>query len=51
MVAELEPLQQRYADLAADATHVAQVFADGAQRCRKVTAPVLAAARAAIGLG
>ena len=41
----------RYADLAADATYVAQVFADGADRCRQVTAPVLAAARAAIGLG
>ncbi len=51
VVAELEPLQQRYAALAADATYVAQVFADGAQRCRKVTAPVLASARAAIGLG
>ena len=51
VVAELEPLQKRYADLAADATYVAQVFADGAERCRQVTAPVLAAARAAIGLG
>ena len=51
VVAELEPLQKRYTDLAADATYVAQVFADGAERCRRVTAPVLAAARAAIGLG
>ena len=51
VVAELEPLQKRYADLAADATYVTQVFAGGADRCRQVTAPVLAAARAAIGLG
>jgi tryptophanyl-tRNA synthetase len=51
VVAQLEPLQKRYADLAADATYVTQVFARGADRCRQVTAPVLAAARAAIGLG
>jgi len=51
VVAQLEPLQKRYADLAADATYVTQVFAGGADRCRQVTAPVLAAARAAIGLG
>ena len=50
VVAELEPLQKRYADLAADATHVAAIYAAGAERCRQVTAPVLAAARAAIGL-
>jgi tryptophanyl-tRNA synthetase len=50
VVAELEPLQKRYADLASDATYVASVYARGAERCREVTAPVLAAARAAIGL-
>ena len=50
VVAELEPLQKRYADLAADATYVAGIYARGAERCRAVTAPVLAAARAAIGL-
>jgi tryptophanyl-tRNA synthetase len=50
VVAELEPLQKRYADLAADATHVAQVYAAGAARARDLTAPVLAAAEAAIGL-
>ncbi|MCW2844440.1 MAG: tryptophanyl-tRNA synthetase [Nocardioides sp.] len=51
VVAELEPIQARYADLAADASHVSAVFAAGAARCREVTAPVLAAAEAAIGLG
>jgi tryptophanyl-tRNA synthetase len=50
VVAELEPVQKRYADLAADATYVAEVYARGAEQCRKVTAPVLAAARAAMGL-
>jgi tryptophanyl-tRNA synthetase len=51
VVAELEPLQKRYADLAADAAYVTEVYARGAERCRQVTAPVLAAARAAMGLG
>jgi tryptophanyl-tRNA synthetase len=50
VVAELEPLQKRYADLAADPAHVTEVHAAGAARCRDVTAPVLAAAGAAIGL-
>jgi tryptophanyl-tRNA synthetase len=51
VVAELQPLQKRYADLAADPAHVTAVYAEGAERCRDVTAPVLAAARAAIGIG
>ncbi len=51
VVAELEPLQKRYADLAADPAYVASVFAAGAERCREVTAPVLAAAEAAMGVG
>ncbi|MCW2792500.1 MAG: tryptophanyl-tRNA synthetase [Nocardioides sp.] len=51
VVAELEPIQERYAELAADPAHVSRVYADGAARCRNVTAPVLAAAEAAIGLG
>ncbi|MBB6627404.1 tryptophan--tRNA ligase [Nocardioides sp. KIGAM211] len=51
VVAELEPVQARYAALAADPGHVAAVFAAGAARCREVTAPVLAAAEAAVGLG
>ena len=50
VVAELEPLRKRYADLAADPAHVTAVYAAGAARCREVTAPVLAAARTAIGL-
>jgi tryptophanyl-tRNA synthetase len=50
VVAELEPLQKRYADLAADPAYVTAVFAAGAERCREVTAPVLAAAETAIGL-
>ena len=50
VVAELEPLQKRYAELAADPTYVDGVFRAGAERCREVTAPVLAAAEAAIGL-
>jgi len=51
VVATLEPVQKRYADLAADPAHVTRVYAEGAARCREVTAPVLAAAEAAIGLG
>lgn len=50
VVAELEPLQKRYAELAADPAYVDSVFRAGAERCREVTAPVLAAAEAAIGL-
>ncbi|MBZ5739271.1 tryptophan--tRNA ligase [Nocardioides mangrovi] len=50
VVAELEPVQKAYAELAADLVHVETVYAAGAQRCREVTAPVLAAARAAMGL-
>ena len=50
VVAELDPLQKRYAELAADPTYVDGVFRAGAERCREVTAPVLAAAQAAIGL-
>ena len=50
VVATLEPIQQRYDELAADPVHVTQVFAAGAARCREVTAPVLAAASTAIGL-
>lgn len=50
VVAELEPVQKRYAELAGDPAHVTSVFDAGAARCREVTAPVLAAAEAAIGL-
>lgn len=48
VVAELEPIQKRYTDL--DDASVASFFAEGASTCRQVTAPVLAAARAAMGL-
>ena len=50
VVAALEPLQARYAELAADPAYVAERYAAGEARCREVTAPVLAAAEAAIGL-
>ena len=49
VVATLEPIQKRYADLAADPVHVNRVYAEGAARCREVTAPVLAAATARSG--
>jgi tryptophanyl-tRNA synthetase len=50
VVAELEPLQKRYAELAADPAYVSEVYEAGAARCREVTEPVLAAAQAAMGL-
>lgn len=50
VVATLEPIRRRYAELADDPAFVASVYAAGAERCRRVTAPVLAAARTAIGL-
>ena len=50
VVAVLEPLQARYAELAEDPAYVADRYAAGEERCREVTAPVLAAAEAAIGL-
>jgi tryptophanyl-tRNA synthetase len=50
-VAVLEPLQRSYAELAADPGHVDAVFDAGSAHCREVTAPVLAAAREAMGLG
>jgi tryptophanyl-tRNA synthetase len=50
VVAVLEPLQRAYADLAADPAHVLSEYDAGAARCREVTAPVLDAAKAAMGL-
>ncbi len=50
VVSELAPLQQAYSELAADPAHVSSVYDEGAARCREVTAPVLEAARAAVGL-
>jgi tryptophanyl-tRNA synthetase len=51
VVSLLEPLQRRYAELADDPAYVDRVYAEGAERCRTETGPVLAAARDAIGLG
>ncbi len=50
VVAVLEPLQRRYADLAADPGHVESVLRRGAERARDLAAPTLAAAKEAIGL-
>ena len=50
VVAVLEPLQRRYAELADDPAAVDAVYAAGAARCREVTEPVLAAAQQALGL-
>jgi tryptophanyl-tRNA synthetase len=46
----LEPVQQRYAELSARPELVAKTYAEGALRAREESAPVLAAARRAIGL-
>jgi tryptophanyl-tRNA synthetase len=51
VVAVLAPIRRRYADLAADPGYVSSVYAAGSARCRQVTAPVLAAARTAMGVG
>jgi tryptophanyl-tRNA synthetase len=50
VVATLEPLQKAYAELAEDPAYVDAVFAAGSERCREVTASVLADATAAMGL-
>lgn len=50
VVAELEPVRKRYAEVAADRAYVTDVYARGAERARSVAQPVLAAAYAAIGL-
>ncbi len=46
----LDPVRARYAELIADPGGVDEVYAAGARRCREETAPVLAAARTALGL-
>ncbi len=50
VLAVLEPVQRRYAELAADPDRVEAVFATGEAHCREVTTPVLRAAREAMGL-
>ena len=51
VLATVGPIRTAYTELAADPAYVASVYAAGAQRCREVTDPVLAAAQAAVGLG
>ncbi len=46
----LAPIQERYAELASRPRDVEKVFADGAEHCRDQTAPVLRAAKEAMGL-
>ncbi len=46
----LDPIRGRYVDLAGDPGYVDEVYAAGARHCREETAPVLAAAKAALGL-
>ena len=46
----LAPIQDRYADLVSRPGAVEEVYAEGAERCREVTAPVLRAAKEAMGL-
>ena len=50
VVAELEPLQRRYRELAAEPRAVDEVLADGSSRAAATAATVLARARRAIGL-
>jgi tryptophanyl-tRNA synthetase len=50
VLAVLDPLRARYADLADDPGYVDAVFDAGARHCRAETEPVLAAAREAMGL-
>ncbi|MEZ5096210.1 MAG: hypothetical protein R2731_08815 [Nocardioides sp.] len=50
-MAVLEPVRARYAELIDDPEAVSAAYAAGEARCREVTAPVLAAAQAAMGLG
>ncbi len=51
VVATLEPVRLRYAELASDPGAVDAVYAQGAARCRSLAEPVLVAAREAMGLG
>jgi len=50
VLAVLDPLRERYAELAEDRAYVDGVYAAGAERCLEETVPVLTAARDAIGL-
>lgn len=50
VVETLRPIQQRYAELAADPTGTAAILAQGAARARDIARPVLGRARANLGL-
>ncbi len=50
VVATLEPIQRRHAELMADRTELAAALRSGAERALATSAPVLARARAATGL-
>lgn len=50
VVETLRPIQQRYAELAADPTGTAAILAEGAQRARSIAVPVLDRARTNLGL-
>ncbi len=50
VVAFVEPMQQRYRDLADDPSTVDRVIAEGAERARAIAGPVLARVRTATGL-
>ena len=51
VVAELEPIQKAYAELVADPAYVASIFRRRRRPLSRLTAPVVAAAEAAMGLG
>jgi len=50
VVETLRPIQQRFAELAADPTGTAAILARGAERARSIAGPVLERARTNIGL-
>ena len=50
VIERLAPIQQRYAELAADPGEMARILDRGAQRARAIAAPTLADAREAMGL-
>lgn len=50
VIALLEPVQRRYAEVAADPGALAALLADGAERARALAEPTLVAAKRAIGL-
>ncbi|HEX5146550.1 MAG TPA: tryptophan--tRNA ligase, partial [Conexibacter sp.] len=51
VVAELAPLQERYAELRPDEAALERILAAGAEQARELALPTLAAARRAMGVG